>query len=60
MWEESRSAYWVFVGKPERKRPFGRPRLRLENNKKMVLQEVGYGPWTGLSWLRTRTSGGHV
>jgi len=33
--------YGVLVGKPERKRPRGRPRLRWEDNIKMDLQEVG-------------------
>jgi hypothetical protein len=33
----------VYRGKPERKRPLGRPRLRWEYNIKMELQEVGYG-----------------
>ena len=35
--------YWVLVGKPEEKRPMGRPRRRWENNIKMDLQEVGCG-----------------
>jgi len=33
----------VLVGKPEGKRPLGRPRLRREDNIKMGLQEVGSG-----------------
>jgi hypothetical protein len=33
--EEMRNAYKVFVGKPEGKRPLGRPRSRLEDNIKM-------------------------
>ena len=33
----------VLVGKPEGKRPLGRPRRRLEDNIKMDLQEVGSG-----------------
>jgi len=33
----------VLVGKPEGKRPLGRPRRRWEDNIKMDLQEVGYG-----------------
>jgi hypothetical protein len=37
-----------FVGKPEGKRPFGRPRSRWEDNIKMGLQEVGYG---GMDWI---------
>ena len=33
----------VLVGKPERKRPLGRPRRRWEDNIKMYLEEVGRG-----------------
>ena len=35
------------VGKPEQKRPLGRPRRRWEDNIKMDLQEVGFG---GIDW----------
>ena len=35
-------AYCVLVGKPEGKRPLGRPRSRWEDNIKMALQEVGW------------------
>ena len=43
---EGRGVHRVLVGKPEGKRPLGRPRLRWENNIKMDLQEVGYwGLW---------------
>jgi hypothetical protein len=52
--------YRVLVGKPEEKRPLERPRRRWEDNVKMYLQEVGYGVWTGLSWLRIETGGGHL
>ena len=38
---ERRGVYRVLVGKPERKRPLGRPRLRWEDDIKMYLQEVG-------------------
>ncbi|KAJ4435663.1 hypothetical protein ANN_18279 [Periplaneta americana] len=38
---ESRSAYRVLVGRPEGKRPLGRPRRRWEDNIKMDLREVG-------------------
>jgi hypothetical protein len=41
--EERRGAYWILVGKPEGKRPLGRPRCRWEDNIKMDLQEVGWG-----------------
>jgi hypothetical protein len=42
---EWRGAYRDLVGKPERKRALGRPRLRCESHTKMELQEVygGYG-----------------
>jgi len=36
------------VGKPEGKKPFGRPRPRREDNIKMDLQEVGCG---GMDWI---------
>ena len=36
------------VGKPEGKRPLGRPRCRWEDNIKMDLQEVGCG---GMDWI---------
>jgi hypothetical protein len=38
---EGRGVHRVLVGKPEGKRPVGRPRRRWENNIKMDLQEVG-------------------
>jgi hypothetical protein len=40
--------YRVLVGKPEGKRPLGRPRCRWEYNIKMDLQEVGCG---GMDWI---------
>jgi len=40
---ERRGAYMVLVGKPEGKRPLGRPRHIWEDNIKMHLQEVGWG-----------------
>ena len=49
--------YRVLVGKPEGKRPLGRPRHRWEDNIKFELQEVGCGVWTGSSWLRIRIGG---
>ena len=56
--EEMRDVHRVLMGKPERKRPFGRPRPRWEDNIKIDLQEVGWGKWTGLIWLRLETGGG--
>ena len=40
---EGRVVHKVLVGKPEGKRPLGRPRLRWEDNIKMDLEEVGKG-----------------
>ena len=57
---ERRGVYRVLVGKPEGKTPPGRPRHRWEDNIKMDLQEVGRGVWTGSSWLRIETGGGHL
>ena len=57
---ERRGVYRILVGKPEEKRPLGRPRRRWEDSIKMDLQEVGGGGWTGSSWLRTGTGGGHL
>jgi hypothetical protein len=45
---EGRGVYRVLVGKPEGKRPLGRPRHRWEDNMKMDLQEVGCG---GMDWI---------
>jgi hypothetical protein len=40
--------YRVLVGKPEGKKPLGRPRLRCKDNIRMDLQEVGCGGMDGL------------
>jgi hypothetical protein len=56
---ERRGVYRVLTGKPEGKRPLGRPRLRWEDNIQMDLQEVRCGLWTGSSWLRIGTGGAH-
>ena len=57
---ERRGFYRVLVGKPEGKRPFGRPSYRWKDNIKMDLQEVGGVVGTGWSWLRIGTGGGHL
>ena len=46
------------MGKVEGNIADGRPRHRWEDNIKMDLQEVGWGAWTGLIWLRIGTGGG--
>jgi hypothetical protein len=45
---EGRGDYRVLVGKPEGKRPLGRPRHRGKDNIKMDLQEVGC---RGMDWI---------
>jgi hypothetical protein len=50
---EGRGAYRILVGRPEGRRPLGRPRRRTEDNIKMDLQK-----WDGLIWLRIGTTGG--
>jgi len=45
---ETRGVYRVLVGKPEGKRPLGRPRHRWEVSIKMDLQKVGY---EGMDWI---------
>jgi hypothetical protein len=45
---EGRGVCRVLVGKPEGKRPLGRPRRRWEDNIKMDFQEVGFG---GMDWI---------
>jgi len=54
--EEGRGLYRALVGKPERKRPLGRPRRRWDDNIKMDLQEVGCGDmdWIELAQDRGR------
>jgi hypothetical protein len=42
-----KNAYKILVGKPEGKRPLGRPRHRWEDNIKMDLREMG---WGGMDW----------
>jgi hypothetical protein len=45
---EKRNACRILVGKPERKRPLGRPRRRWLDNIKMDLREIG---WDGMDWI---------
>jgi hypothetical protein len=46
---EGRGVYWVLVGRPEGKRPLGRPWLRWEENINMKLREIGID---GANWIR--------
>jgi hypothetical protein len=44
---KNRGAYRILVGRPEGRRPFGRPRRRWEDSIKMYIQEVGWG----MDWI---------
>jgi hypothetical protein len=48
MYGEEERCIQGLVGKPEGKRPLGRPRHRWEDNIKIDLQEVG---WGGMDWI---------
>jgi hypothetical protein len=45
---EKMNAYRIFVGKPEGKRPMGRPRHKWVTSIKMALREIG---WDGVDWI---------
>jgi hypothetical protein len=45
---EKKNSYKIFVRKPERNRPIGRPRRRWQDNIKMDLREIG---WGGMDWI---------
>jgi len=49
-----RGEYRILVGQPEGKKRLGRHRHRWN------LQDVGWGTWNELIWLRIRTGGGHL
>jgi hypothetical protein len=53
---EVRGAYNILVGRPEGRRPLGRPRRRWEDNIKMDLRETGFGDvyWIHLAQDRDR------
>jgi hypothetical protein len=46
--QENRNACRILVGKPEGKRPLGRPRRRWEDNIKMDLRKIR---WGGMDWI---------
>jgi hypothetical protein len=52
--------YIVLAGKPEGKRPVGRPRRRWKDNLRWIFRKWDLGVWTGSSWLRIETGGGHL
>jgi len=56
---EERGVYRVLVGKPEGKRPMGRPRRRWVNNIR-ISSRWDVGIWTGLGRPRIETGGGRL
>jgi hypothetical protein len=55
---EWRNLYRVLVEKPERKRPLEKPRRRWEDEIKMDIREIGWGVWSGFTWLGSGANGG--
>jgi hypothetical protein len=55
---EGRNVYRVLVGKREGKKPLGRQRRRWEDGNKTDLREIGWGVWSGFTWLRIWIVGG--
>jgi hypothetical protein len=47
--DEMRNAYNIFIGKPEGKRPSGRPKSRWDGNIRMDLRKIG---WQGVDWIQ--------
>jgi hypothetical protein len=54
---EERKVFKVLVGKPEGRRPLGRPRRRWEDGIRMDLREIDLGVWIGFDCLRTGAGG---
>jgi len=57
---DRRGIYRVLTGKPEGKRPLGKPRRRWEDNIKMIFKKWDVGVWTGSSWLRVGAGDRHL
>jgi hypothetical protein len=55
---EGKNVYRALVGKPDVKGPLERPRRRWKDGIKMDLREIGWGVWSGFTWLRIGTVGG--
>ena len=49
--------YRFLLGRPEGRKPFGRPKHRWEDNIKMDLRELGWGGWIQFFWLMTEIGG---
>ena len=57
---EERRINRVLLGKPEGRRPLGRPRRRWVGNIRMDTRRWDVGIWTGLGWPRIETGGGRL
>jgi hypothetical protein len=55
---EMRNAYSILVGKPEGKRPVGKPWRKRDNNIRMDLKKIEWEIVAGIIWFRVMTSGG--
>ena len=55
--DEERGVYRVLMGKPEGKRPLGRPRRRWVYHIRWISRRWDVGIWTGLGWPRIETGG---
>jgi hypothetical protein len=58
--EEKKGIYRVLVGKPEEKRPLGRPDVDGKMILKWIFRKWNVGVWTQSGWFRTGTGGGHL
>ena len=57
---DSRRVYNVLVGKPQGKKPLGRPVRRWDDNIRWIFTKWDVWVWTGLIWLRIGTGGGDL
>jgi hypothetical protein len=52
--EEVRGAHNILVGRPEGRRPLGRPSRRREDNIRMDIREIGFGDVDWIHWAQDR------
>jgi len=57
---QKRGVYRVWAGKPEGKRPLGRPGVDGKIILRWIFRKWDVGVWTGSSWHRLGTGGGHL
>jgi len=57
---ERGGTYRVLLGKPEGKRPLGRPRRRWKEILRWIFRKLDLGVWIGSSRLGIGTGGGHL